>query len=56
MKEIKYQQKYVRQLEIKKGGTVTCFTRPDGRRLIGMHSGTYCVTLCGACRTCEGSS
>ena len=40
----------------KKGGTSTCFTRPDGRRLIGMHSGTYCVTLCGACRTCEGSS
>ena len=40
----------------KKRGTGTCFTRPDGRRLIGMHSGTYCVTLCGACRTCEGSS
>ena len=43
-------------MTIKKGGIGTCFTRPDGRRLIGMHSGTYCVTLCGACRTCEGSS
>lgn len=40
----------------KKRGTGTCCIRPDGRRLIGMHSGTYCVTLCGACRTCEGSS